>query len=60
MKTNYNTENAEADCCHENFPLHNLLSLMNFIKLFAMVVAMLSSEIEGERDIKKCTCCGFA
>jgi hypothetical protein len=33
-----------------------LLSLINFIELFAM----LSSGTVGERDIKKCTCCGFA
>jgi hypothetical protein len=54
--SSFYTENAEADCCHENLPLHNLFSLINFVELFAMIVAILSSEIEGERDIRKCRC----
>jgi hypothetical protein len=49
----FETEKAEADCCQENLPLHKLLSLINFDELFAIIVAMISSDTDGEREIKK-------
>jgi hypothetical protein len=49
----FETEKAEADCCHENFPLHKLLSFIKLSELFAITVAIVSSEMAGEREIKK-------
>ena len=48
----FDTENAEAGCCHEKFPGHSVLSLINFDELFATIVAMVSSGMDGEGDRK--------
>jgi hypothetical protein len=51
--SDFDTEKAEADFCHANFPKDNLFWLINFSELSAIMVAKSSSEIFGERDIRK-------
>ena len=46
------TENAEQDC-HENLFSQSLLSFINRSELSAIMVANFSSDILGERAIKK-------
>ena len=58
--SDFETENADADCCHLKWPLESLFWLMNFSKLSAIIVARCCSEISGERDTRIWTCSGFA
>jgi len=51
--SDFDTEKAEADFCHANFAMDNLFWLINFSELSAIMVAKSSSEIFGERDIRK-------
>ena len=47
------TENAEQDCCQKNLFSQSLLSFINRSELSAIMVANFSSDILGEREIKK-------
>jgi hypothetical protein len=47
------TEKADADCCHENVSAANLFSFINRSVLSATIVANVSSENLGERDVRK-------
>lgn len=42
--SDFETEKAEADCCHANMLWLNLLSLINFEELSAIIVANSSSD----------------
>ena len=56
----FDTENAAADPCQANCPIHNLFSLIKRSELSDIIVDRYSSENFGERDIIKWTCSGFA
>ena len=56
----FETENAEAYCCHLNRPVTKLFSFINFSELSAIIVANSSSDFEGERETSKWTCSGLA
>jgi hypothetical protein len=52
-RSDFETEKAEADCCHSNIPTLSLLSLINLEQLSATIVANISSDIFGEREARK-------
>ena len=50
----FDTEKADADLCHLNLVLLSLFSLIKRSLLSATMVARSSSDIEGDREVKKC------
>ena len=46
--SDFETEKAEADCCHSKTPELSLLSLINFEELSATIVAIASSCSAGD------------
>ena len=58
--SDFDTEYADADRCHENLFLQSLFSLIKRSLLSATIVASCSSDISGNRETRKCTCSGFA
>ncbi len=50
--SDFETEKAEADCCHENTPELSLLSLINFEELSATMVTNTSSANPGEKEAR--------
>ncbi|MDQ6844474.1 MAG: hypothetical protein M3Z92_09005 [Bacteroidota bacterium] len=51
--SDFETENAEADCCHSKVAPLNLFSLINLEELSATIDAKISSDMRGERDARK-------
>ena len=51
--SDFETEKAEADCCHLNWPDTSLFSLIKFSELSAIMVANCSSDKVAARDIKR-------
>ena len=58
--SDFETENADADCCHAKFFLASLFALIKRSELSAIIVANSISEISGERETRKCICSGLA
>ena len=53
--SDFETENAEADCCHLNGIEVSLFSLIKSAELSAMMEASSSSDKSGDFEINKCT-----
>jgi hypothetical protein len=56
----FDTEKAEADCCHLKSPFTKIFSLINFSELSAIIVANSCSAILAVRETRKWTCSGLA
>ena len=55
--SDFETENADADCCHLNGPETSLFSLMKLSELSEIIVANSTSDKVAARDTTKCKCC---
>jgi hypothetical protein len=51
--SDFETENAAAESCHLNFPVHNLFTFINLSELSATEVSNDSFDILGERNATK-------
>jgi len=49
----FETEKADAEFCHKNFPLTSLFSLIKSSELSATMLANFSCDIEAERETRK-------
>lgn len=58
--SDFETENAEADCCHLKNVDVSLFPLIKSAELSAIIEASSSSDNSGDFEINMCTCSGLA